>query len=45
MMRYVNDKLELQSRLDLLASEVSSRTGLMVNGMVTKEKLNKRLLK
>ena len=41
---YVNDKLELQSRLDLLASEVSSRTGLMVNGMVTKGKAQQKIV-
>ena len=35
---YVNDKLELQSRLDLLVSEVSSRTGLKSNAMVTRGK-------
>ena len=41
---YVNDKLELQSRLDLLASEVSSRTGLKVNGIVTKGKTHKKIV-
>ena len=40
---YVNDKLELQSRLDLLFSEVASRTGLKVNGMVTKGKTHKKI--
>ena len=40
---YVNDKLELQSRLDLLVSEVASRTGLKVNGMVTKGKTHKKI--
>ena len=39
---YVNDKLELQSRLDLLVSEVASRTGLKVDGMVTKGKAYKK---
>ena len=39
---YVNDKLELQSRLDLLVSEVASITGLKVNGMVTKGKIHKK---
>ena len=36
--------MELQSRLDLLASEVSSRTGLMVNGMVTKGKAQQKIV-
>ena len=40
---YVNDKLELQFRLDLLVSEVASRTGLKVNGMVTKWKTDKTI--
>ena len=40
---YVNDKLELQSRLDLLVSEVASRTGLKVNGMVTKGKVHQKI--
>ena len=41
---YVNDRLELQSRLDLLVSEVASRTGLKVDGMVTKGKAYKKIV-
>ena len=40
---YVNDKLKLQSRLDLLVSEVASRTVLKVNGIVTKGKTHKKI--
>ena len=35
--------MELQSRLDLLVSEVASRTGLKVNGMVTKGKAHQKI--
>ena len=36
--------MELQSRLDLLVSEVASRTGLKVDGMVTKGKAYKKIV-
>ena len=41
---YVEDKLALQFRLDLMVSEVASRTGLKVNGMVTKGKIHKKIV-
>lgn len=41
---YVNDKLEIQYRLDLLVSEVALRTGLKVNGMVTKGKIHEKIV-
>ncbi|MFL2563658.1 MAG: hypothetical protein ACJ0QR_00355 [Flavobacteriales bacterium] len=37
--------MALQFRLDLLVLEVASRTGLKVNGIVTKGKIHKMIVK
>jgi len=41
---YVDVKLKLQSRLDSLVSEVISRTGIKVNGMVTMGRVHQKIV-
>jgi len=42
--RYKDFKLDLQGRLDKMASEVSSRTGLRVNAMAAKGKVYRKIV-